>query len=190
MFTEQDAKRIDHIFSHIKPGDRIEKGYAIDAFEYNSDFKVTKNGKYVKEKLALQKSSIESEIAMYTAKCAGILAKLPKGLVPVSEPSTYTFEGIRKSAFDSYPKLFSYDQKEKYYPQKKAQDMYPSVSSINGVVNSEPQESTYQLMCNYNDCARKCIRLKADKIWLSTLIDTISDNQQIQLNGRMLKLLV
>lgn len=180
MFTADQESRLTRVFS---------KGHTMDSFQYDSNFKVQKDGKYVKEQLSKQKESIENELREYQNKLAQIQAKLPQDCQPDTEPSSYVFEGIRKSAFDSYPKMFSYEKKKKYMDQSgggygKELSPYPSSEEINDTM------TTYQLMCKYNECARMVIGHKADLLWLDMLKDTIKDNQKIELNGKMLKLMI
>ena len=175
MFTPAQEKRLTRVFS---------KGHTMDAFQYDSNFKVEKDGKYVKERLSKLKENVEDELREYQAKLAQIQAKLPQDCQPDAEPSSYVFEGIRKSAFDSYPKMFSYEKKKKYMPQT---DGYGEIKEY---PDNYDTMTTYQLMCSYNEMARNVIGHKADLLWLDMLKDTIKDNQKIELNGKMLKLMI
>lgn len=188
MFTEEQENRIDKIFSHIKPGAKIEKGHVIEAFQYNSNFKVAKDGKFIKEKLKVQQDSISNELTEYQSKLNSVLSQL-RDIRPTGEPSSYLFCDMRKEAFDWYPKMFSYEQKEPYYPQKNYDTIYPQMESLSSA-NSTPQKSTVDLMSEYNEAAREYIRHKADSLFIDVLMNTISDTQKIELNGSMLKLLV
>lgn len=189
MFSEHDYIRIDRIFSEVQPGTPLEKGMLIDAFDYGSKFSITKSGKYIKEKLALHKTTLENDVRDCKSQCSSLLSQAPKGVIPTDEPSSYVFEGIRKSAFIDYPKMFSWKIVESYYPEKRQQSAYPTMNGINDATNSTPKVHTYDILEQYNNCARKCIKTMADLIWLNTLMETLDDKQQIELNGRMLKLL-
>lgn len=188
MFDQNQIDRIDSISNGYI--DSLIKGQAIDAFEYNSTMKIVKDGKFVKERLSKYKSSCENDHTSCHTEMATCLAIIPKEIRPTTEPSSYTFEGIRKSAFGNYPKMFSYEQKKPYYKSSNESSKYPTMNSIHDSAIADPGRVVLDAMERYNEKARKCIRGMADCLWLDTLIESIDDKQKIELTGRMLKLLV
>lgn len=195
---ELDLNPLRDILTRQVPQDELQKSL-IEDLSYNRDaFSITKSGKEFKALLQARHTSLCSECEQHKAQltiCLSTVKACGFKEDPKDMPSSYQFGGLRKSAFDYIPKMFSYDQRWPRDGAKQSYDVAPGYHSsdltkmaMNPSQNTE--EQCRQHMSKYNDCVRKYLRCKADCVFLEKLISSIDDKSSVKLSGQMLKLLV
>lgn len=148
--------------------------------------KVVRSGKFIKEKLLVYLASLKERLGEKKAMLNTCLEKFPQGMAPTQEPSSYCFCGIRKSAFGEYPKLFAYEEVQKY--EQSIANEYPPMSSIYKA--TDLSEERLNIASKWNQCAREWIEMKADCLWLEEMISLIGDSDKIELTPFLVKMFV
>lgn len=195
---QEDLSKANSIVDFLTSKE-IRKGIMNDIQYGAKNLSIKKSGKDIKAKFATLKEDLEKRCMEKKAKQAIILSQLKAAGVaeaPSEEPSSYVFEGMRKSAFGDYPKMFSYETREKYRAKRNSNvamggsyGIDSDITKVSEVVSSNPNH-VIDLMYNYNDCARSSIRCIGAKLFLDAMIENIDDKQSIEISGSLLKLLV
>lgn len=147
--------------------DAIEKSDVVDAFRYDSNIKITKTGKQLKEALSKVRETYESEKNQLAKQMNECLKQCT--IAPTQDPSEYIFRGY-KSQMIFIPKMFSYKECSERVE-----------SSINGE-NTTTQSEQSKCCDQYNSCAEKYIRKCVDVLFLDTLKNGLGDNEKYSLN--------
>ena len=178
---------VDDLVKSVDQNDDLEKAFDVGSVfsSYDEQFKFTKTGKSIKEKLVVVKASEVAEIQACITKMTQYQAKI--GVVPVGMLSDYTVNKY-KHRLKWLPNVYTYEQKYGDGENKTPTAMdtlTPEAGVSKYVIPSEHKQCSN----DYNDLARKVGKLLISMVQLDTLANNLSDSKSYKLSAEQLTLL-
>jgi len=158
----------------------MEKSDIMDALSYQSDIKVSKTGKEIKDQVdTVILPDINADLAVKEAEADEKLKDC--GTAPTKDPDKYWTDGIE---MDCGYKI--YDWNETYVPDNNSGNMMSSLSAEDAEAKKgNVPENQEQALCRreYNEIVRAICNIKVD-IKACEILKTLADNKEFELSPR------
>lgn len=159
---------------------KLEKSHIEYTFGDSSDFKISKTGKEIKEKLNDMMIAEQQEIANYTNIIYNLKSRInenPEG--DAQSEFYYLLDGFEDKVGVLPGQPFTWKQCD--CNRIVSDDDAPSFSND----SSKKEESQSDLMCQYNEALRKWIGCKREIAMLNTMLNNFVDNQSYNLSVKV-----
>lgn len=159
---------------------KLEKSHIEYTFGDSSDFKISKTGKEIKEKLNDMMIAEQQEIANYTNIIYNLKSRIdenPEG--DAQSEFYYLLDGFEDKVGVLPGQPFTWKQCDCNHIIR--DDGASSFSDD----SSKKEESQSDLMCQYNEALRKWIGCKREIAMLNTMLNNFVDNQSYNLSVKV-----